>query len=606
MSSRIALAAERLLPSQVRAAREEERARAREEARAEAEERGRLEKERRKAEGIAERRRALREKAPDIAEFVVDGGTYYGRKVTSFSAAAAAAHNLELVAAACGKAGVDYFLVPSAAPAAHVVGMLLADRKAFLAAMRELYAVSPVYTWEPGRKAGLSTASLYADGALPAGLKRQSAIAFGEVLLGPSGQVLAGLPYGCEVEFWERGEDLLAAREGDDPAADRAAARIASLRTQLPEALLPGALVAPRPNPVTDTVPAQARVTVERRVAGTDHPTFADLDRPGLEAVDFPVDVVYTWVDGDDPELAARRAAFRGESASAIHSRETGSSRYTSHDELKYSLRSLEAYAPFVRDIYVVTDGQVPSWLDTSVPGIRVVDHREIFADRDALPVFNSHAIGTQLHHIEGLSERYLYLNDDVFFGRPVTAGHFFHGNGVAKLPFSPFQYGLGEPHPDEPAPNSAGKNVRALLWERHARFITNKFMHTPHPQIRSVMRDIEKEFDEAVRSTSRSRFRAVDDIAMGASLHHHHAFFTGRAVPGKYRMRYVDVAREDARERMDDLLTTRRFDFFCLNDVNTPEREKERVARELHTFLETYLPFPSRFEQGDAAAGSA
>ncbi|MFD8123488.1 stealth conserved region 3 domain-containing protein [Streptomyces albidoflavus] len=130
--------------------------------------------------------------------------------------------------------------------------------------------------------------------------------------------------------------------------------------------------------------------------------------------------------------------------------------------------------------------------------------------------------------------------------------------------------------------------------------------MHTPHPQIRSVMRDIEAEFEEAVRSTSRSRFRAVDDIAMGASLHHHHAFFTGRAVPGKYRTRYVDVARADARERMEDLLATRRFDFFCLNDVNTPGSEKERVAAELRTFLDTYLPFPSRFERRGSAAGRA
>ncbi|MCC5031952.1 hypothetical protein DMH02_001400 [Streptomyces sp. WAC 00631] len=83
----------------------------------------------------------------------------------------------------------------------------------------------------------------------------------------------------------------------------------------------------------------------------------------------------------------------------------------------------------------------------------------------------------------------------------------------------------------------------------------------------------------------------------MGASLHHH-AYLTGRAVPGPYKLRYVDVARADAEERLTELLSTRRFDFFCLNDVDTPAAEQERVAARLHAFLEEYFPFPSRFER--------
>lgn len=251
-----------------------------------------------------------------------------------------------------------------------------------------------------------------------------------------------------------------------------------------------------------------------------------------------------------------------------------------------------------MRNVYVVTDGQTPAWLDTDAAGIRVVDHKEIFADPTALPVFNSHAIGTQLHRIPGLSANYLYFNDDVFVGRPVTAEHFFHGNGIAKLPFSPFQLGLGGPHPDEPAPNSAGKNVRQLLLGDHGRFTVNKFMHTPHPQMRAVMEELAERFAEDVDRTSRSRFRSVTDIAMGASLHHHHAYLTGRAVPGTYKLRYIDVAKPDAAESLAELARSRRYDFFCLNDVNTPADQQEIVAARLGSFLETYFTFPSRFER--------
>ncbi|GAA1279246.1 stealth conserved region 3 domain-containing protein [Streptomyces aureus] len=186
---------------------------------------------------------------------------------------------------------------------------------------------------------------------------------------------------------------------------------------------------------------------------------------------------------------------------------------------------------------------------------------------------------------------------------RPITAAHFFHGNGIAKLPFSPFQLGLGAPHPDEPAPNSAGKNVRRLLLDAHGRLTVSKFKHTPQPQLRKVMMELEEMFPVDVARTSRSRFRAVTDVAMTASLHHHHAYLTGRAVPGKYKLRYIDVAQPEASASLDELARSHGHDFFCLNDVNTPEAEQERIASEIHTFLESYFPFPSRFESSAGCA---
>lgn len=592
-------AAGRIVPRRLRGRRERERleAAAAEKARQEAEA---LQA---KKERIAARRAAMLAADPEVTEVIAGNGTYYGRTVTSFTAESSRARQLHLVTDALTYAGVEYFLVPGRSPRRHVVGMRLEDRKAFLSALRELYGTAPLYALKPGPDVWPEEAVLYADGSLPASLKRARVIRFAELQVGPGGQVLSGFADGCDVEFWQDGDSLRAARdtgEQSPEAAQKAAERLSSLLTQLPDSALAGTLVAPRPNAVSDTVTAEARIPATRSVQGRSHPTFRDFFRPTIEHVDFDIDVVYTWVDGSDPRLAEQRESYRNGSPSPrrIHARETGASRYTSHDELKYSLRSLETYAPFVRNVYIVTDGQTPPWLDTSATGVRVVDHKEIFSDTDVLPVFNSHAIGTQLHHIEGLSERYLYFNDDVFVGRPVTGGHFFHGNGVAKLPFSPFQYGLGSPLGDEPAPNSAGKNVRRLLLDEHGRFAVNKFMHTPHPQIRGVMREIEELFAEDVERTSRSRFRDVTDIAMGASLHHHHAYLTGRAVPGKFKLRYVDVARQDASERLTELLETRGFDFFCLNDVNTPPEQQEAVAERLHSFLEAYFPFPSRFER--------
>lgn len=87
----------------------------------------------------------------------------------------------------------------------------------------------------------------------------------------------------------------------------------------------------------------------------------------------------------------------------------------------RYSLRSLETNAPWIRHIYIVTNGQVPSWLDTSNPRVSIIPHDVIFANHSVLPTFSSLAIEFNLHRIPGLSETFLYFNDDVFLGRPVT-----------------------------------------------------------------------------------------------------------------------------------------------------------------------------------------
>ena len=155
---------------------------------------------------------------------------------------------------------------------------------------------------------------------------------------------------------------------------------------------------------------------------------------PNLTDFIEPIDAVYTWVDGDDPTWRSRKEAASGAAALEVHHTSHGESRFTSRDELRYSLRSLECFAPWIRHIYLVTDGQCPEWLNTDHPRISVVDHRDIFTDPSVLPVFNSHAIESQLHHIEGLSEHYLYLNDDVMFGRPVKPSTFFEGNGASRF----------------------------------------------------------------------------------------------------------------------------------------------------------------------------
>ncbi|WP_369170487.1 stealth family protein [Streptomyces sp. R28] len=534
------------------------------------------------------RRRTAAVTDPMLRPVAVRGQQLYGRIVTRFSAVEAAAANLGLVVAALEQEGIPYFLVPTSRTR-HTVGVNAVDRERFLTALEAQNAGKAVFLGRPLPGGQLKNPALFMDGVLPTALRTATVLRIGENHLGPSGQLLAGPELACDVEFWEDGAQLLASDDGPR--------RLAKVQPQASEDIFAESLIAPRNNGITDVLPASEQKPATVRIGDRELPSFAPLTLPTVNDVTFPVDVVYTWVDGEEPRMRAKRAQYQEHGIAEILDKETNASRYTSHDELKYSLRSLAMYADFVRHIYLVTDGQKPHWLDDSAPGITVVDHRDIFP-QDVLPVFNSHAIETRLHHIPGLSEHYLYFNDDVFVGRRVTAEHFFHGSGLMKIPVSPLKIGVGKPHAEETATNSASKNVRRLLLEKFGRVTTNNFMHTPLPQHRETLQALEELFPQDISRTTASRFRSPQDIAMTAPLLYQYALMTGRGVPGRYSFRYVNISRPDAEKRLADLRRNRRFDFFCLNDVDVPPEEREQVGIRMDEFLENYFPFASPFEK--------
>lgn len=135
------------------------------------------------------------------------------------------------------------------------------------------------------------------------------------------------------------------------------------------------------------------------------------------------IDMVYLWCDGNDPKFRARKDMYMKQFN--VTNKTAGEQRFFDNEELKYSLRSLEKYASWINHVYIVTDRQTPKWLNTEYEKVTVVDHSEIMP-REIIPVFNSVIIEYFLPHIPNLSEKFLYGNDDTFFGDTVTSEDFF------------------------------------------------------------------------------------------------------------------------------------------------------------------------------------
>jgi glycosyltransferase involved in cell wall biosynthesis len=362
---------------------------------------------------------------------------------------------------------------------------------------------------------------------------------------------------GVEIEFWDR----------------------------LPE----GDLAAPRPNRYAARLPAGA-ATARVAVAGVTVPTLPLMAAPTPYEVSFPIDVVYTWVDGDDPGWNAARRERKGADA---RREAAGEARFRSRDELRYSMRSIAMFAPWVRTIHLVTAGQRPDWLADD-PRVRLVDHREILP-ADALPTFNSQAIETGLHRVPDLAEHFVYVNDDVFLARPTQPERFFTPGGAFTAFVGDGTIGLpGEA--DKPFLRAAANN-RALLQDAFGVTITQVMAHAPHPHRVSVLREVEERFADAVAATARSPFRAGTDVSMLSSLAQHYGLLTGSAVEGRAGGAFVDLSNARV-ERQLRQLRARDRDFFCVGDHHDFAVDADAVDELLAGFLADYFPVKAPWER--------
>jgi hypothetical protein len=360
----------------------------------------------------------------------------------------------------------------------------------------------------------------------------------------------------------------------------------------------------PVENSLTRTVvPRNELKPATVKLYGYKWPTIEGMFAPHASEVTFDIDMVFSWVDGSDPEFQARRAAQM--SQVVVGEGDDAEARIRQIDELKFALRSVNMFAPWIRRIFIATDSVPPPWL-ADHPMITIVPAEEHFSDRAALPTYNSHAVESQLHHIRGLSEHFLYSNDDMFFGRPLKATMFFSPGGVTRFIEAKTRIGLGVNDPTRSGFENAARVNRQLLFERFGQVITRHLEHTAVPLRKSVLIEMEREFPEEFARTQASAFRSGTDISVTNSFYHYYALMTGRAVQQeKAKVRYVNTTTREGLGLLPELRKRRGYDFFCLNDSSFPEVSAAERADEVVNFLERYFPIPAPWEKVASDVGA-
>ena len=325
------------------------------------------------------------------------------------------------------------------------------------------------------------------------------------------------------------------------------------------------------------------------------------MSEKSYSAADDSIDAVVLWVDGSDRKLAEKRERWMTlENKTSSHPGSL-SLRFASSDEIRYCILSILKYAPFIRNIYVVTDDQDPDLYEmvrSRFPEkdgcLKIIDHKHIFRNYEQyLPTFNSSSIQTLIWRIEGLSDRFVYFNDDVILIRKHLKEDWFIGNRpvlMGKWLFPPYR-------------RMAGVKIKTLInkhiynnknyvpkisfyirqWKSAAvlGFARRYFFHdhTPHPFSKETLAEFFEANQSLLEKTISYRFRDPEQL-LTPSLAYHREIQKGNRNLRKVRFGYFHpYYRENTmNKRMEKCKTDDRYKAVCIQNIEmlgTAQREK-------------------------------
>jgi len=307
------------------------------------------------------------------------------------------------------------------------------------------------------------------------------------------------------------------------------------------------------------------------------------------------IDLVYLWVDGNDLEWQAKRRLFFGNTEENTETNCKG--RYVNNDELKYSLRSVEKHAPWIRKIFIITDNQTPEWIDVTNPKIKIVDHKDIMPEA-CLPCFNSFVIEYFLYKIPDLSERFLCANDDMFINADVLPDFFFANDGFPVVRLKNYLFETLIYHIRFLIGKKPGQYRRAimdsaiLVKKKFGKYYSGLPHHNMDAYIKSdYQKAMEEVFRKQVENCLSHHVRSVGDLFRSAVSYYVLAIERGhlKIVTNRETMR-IPVHKPDFMK----LLHRFQPKLFCLNDC---QRTKDADRERIRPFLEKLFSEKSTFE---------
>ena len=330
------------------------------------------------------------------------------------------------------------------------------------------------------------------------------------------------------------------------------------------------------------------------------------------------IDFVIPWVDGSDPAWRKEKYNYMG-----IDEPDAGDERYRDMGILKYWFRAVEAYAPWVNQVHFITWGHLPEWLNTECPKLHIVNHKD-YIPEEYLPTFSSHPIELNIHRIPGLSEHFVYFNDDMFLNGSVKPEFFFRKgkpcdflrcapveiskenavyahttiNSMVKVNYFHSYIKLFLRHPLKIANMKYGvaaslDNLLKLGNIHH--YIGLKDHHLPSAYCKKTFQDVWNTMPELMDSVSGNRFRTPFDVSQ--SICRYWQLASGQFCPVSHasRGRYLSISHPI--DYVEATLSDTNVKMVCINDTSR-NVDFEQATAQIVAVFDKKLPNKSSFEK--------
>ena len=256
------------------------------------------------------------------------------------------------------------------------------------------------------------------------------------------------------------------------------------------------------------------------------------------QANDMNIDAVITWVNGDDLTWQHKINTYLD--TKIDFSKKAESTRYNAIGEVQIAIASIIKFAPFIKNIYVVTDNQVPHGFDSLSTNaqehgvnLEIIDHTVIFKGyEEALPSFNSISIEIMLYRIPNLSEHFVVFNDDFFLmrttspedffinGMPIVRGSWekYNEDRTLRVYYQKFLKLIGK-EPDTERPSFKRLQQQSAMLAGTKKYVRR--YHTPMSVRKSTLVDYFNEHEDLLIKNISFRFRDKSQFLLSSLSEH-------------------------------------------------------------------------------------
>lgn len=327
------------------------------------------------------------------------------------------------------------------------------------------------------------------------------------------------------------------------------------------------------------------------------------------------IDFVIIWVDGNDPNWKKEKNAYK---KNLTKEEDDSEHRYRDWENLHYWFRGIEEFCPWVRKVHFVTWGHIPQWLNYNNPKLHIVKHSD-FIPKKYLPTFSSHTIELNLHRIEGLSEKFVYFNDDMFIIRPMKQNDFFK-NGkpcdsailnvhcynmedmVIMAPFRDIGVINHEFNMKEVIKRNLGgwfnwkygiNNLRNIVLLSCPRFPGMLQQHLPTSFCKSTFIEVWEKYGDILDNTCNHKFREMTDVNQWL-------FKEWQIASGNFYPRKLKIGKNIAAYNIDaacSCICHQQAKMMCLNDTEMTYERFKKCVEMVNNAFEKILPNKSSFE---------